>query len=173
MISRFCACDPRAVPWETYAQGFSLPLGVSSPAVSPLCVYARVTRLAQCNQIAPVMRATFTQRLLMMHFLSLHDNSTLKAQLTEGMLHHILIANPFPRSSVTLLCPGITPILLILTVHLALVFRTVSPFRKVGTARISAWLLRFSRHLSTFFLPWKKPLQISPQRLPHLSLLPV
>ncbi len=98
----------------------------------------------------------------MMHFLSLHDNPTLEAQLTERMLQHILIADPFPRSSITLLCPWISPILLILTVHLALVFRTISPFRKVGTARISARLLRFSRHLSTFFLPRKKPLQFFP-----------
>lgn len=172
MISRFCACDPRAVPWGTYAWGFSLPLRVLSPSVSPLCMYARVTRLAQRDQIAPIVRTTFTQRLLMMNFFHRNDHSTLEAQLTERMLLHILITDPFPRSSVTLLCPGISPVLLILTVHFALVFRTVSPFRKVGTARISTWLLRFSRHLSTFFLPRKKPLQIPPQRLPHLSLLP-
>jgi len=110
-----------------------------------------MTRLAQRDQIAPVMRATFTQRKLMMDFLGLHDNPTLEAQLTKGMLHYILIAYPFPRSSVTLLCPGITPILLIVAVHLALVFRTVSSFRQTRTARISARLLRFSRHLSTYF----------------------
>ena len=122
------------------------------PSVSTLSMDPRVTRLAQRDQIAPVMRATFTQRQFMMHLFSLHDDPTLEAQLTERMLLHVLITDPFPRSSITLLCPGITPILFILTVHLCLVFRTISSFRQIRTARISARLLRFPRHLSTFFL---------------------
>ena len=172
MISCFCACDPRAVPWETYAWGFSLPLRVLSPSVSPLCMYARVTRLAQRDQIAPIVRATFTQRLLMMDLFRRYYHSTLEAQLTERMLRSILVTDPFPRSPVTPLCPGITPILFILTVHLCLVFRAIPPIRQVGTARISARLLRFPRHLSTFLPIEKAATVFPPQRLPHLSLLP-
>jgi len=87
----------------------------------------------------------------MMHLFCRKHVPTLKAQLTEWMLLHVLITDPFPRSSIPLLCPGITPILLIVAVHLALVFRAVSSFRQIRTARISARLLRFSRHLSTYF----------------------
>lgn len=151
LISCFCACDPRAVPWRIYPWGFSPPLRVFSPAVSTLSMNPWMTRLAQRDQIAPIVRATFTQRKLMMDFLGPHDNPTLETQFTERMLLHVLVADSFPRSSIPLLCPGITPILLIVAVHPALVFRTVSSFRQIRTTRISARLLRFSRHLSTYF----------------------
>ena len=108
-----------------------------------------MTRLAQRDQIAPVMRATFTQRLLMMDFLSRNHHSALKAQLTKWMLQHVLITDPLPRPAVTLLCPGITSVFLILTIDFALMLRAVPSFRQVWTARICTRLLRFSRYLSS------------------------
>lgn len=84
----FCGyrCDA-GWPAREYTRGdFHSPLRTLSPSVSPLRVYAWVTRLAQRDQITPVMRAPFTQRLLMMYLFRGNYHSTLEAQLTERML---------------------------------------------------------------------------------------
>ena len=62
----------------------------SAPVIASLRMYLRVTRLAQRDQIAPIVSATFTQRLLMMDLLCFHDDPTLKAQLIERMLRSVL-----------------------------------------------------------------------------------
>ena len=133
------------------------------PIVPSLCVYSRVTRLAQRDQIAPIMRATFTQRLLMVYLFSRHDNPTLKTQFTEGMLHSIFVTDPLPRTTVSLLRRLIPAILLIITVHLLLMLRTVTTVFKVRTARICAWSFRSPWH--NHHLQYKSPARIAPSGL--------
>ena len=62
-------------------------------------------------------------------------------------------------SAVLLLGIFIPPILLIITVHFALMLRAVPSHPSGWDSRLSTGLLWFSRHLSTFFLPQKKPIE--------------
>ncbi len=101
-ISRFCTRDPRAVPWEPFLWRFQYPLPVTvSPIVPSLRMYLRVTRLAQRDQIASIVSATFTQRLLVVNLFSLHNDSTLKTQFTEGMFRGVLISDPLPCTTIS------------------------------------------------------------------------
>ena len=86
------------------------------PPVSTLCMDLRVTRLAQCDQIAPVMCATFTQRQLMMNLLGRNQYSTGITLLTEGMLRSILVTDPLPGSAIAALGILISAVLFILAV---------------------------------------------------------
>jgi len=126
-ISRFCTRDPRAVPLEPFLWRFQYPLPVTVPPIVPsLRMYLRVTRLAQRNQIAPIVRATFTQRLLVVNLFRLHDNSTFKTRLTKWMLRCVLITDPLPCSAVSLLRSFIPAVLFIIAVDLLLMLRAVS-----------------------------------------------
>mgnify|MGYP006980037198 CR=1 FL=1 len=60
-----------------------------------------MTRLAQRNQITPIMCATFTQRFLVMNLFHRNCKSTFKTQLTEWMLQSILITYPLPCTAIT------------------------------------------------------------------------
>ena len=63
-------------------------------------MYARVTRLAQRDQVTAIVCTTFTQRQLVMDFFSRHDNSTFKTQLTERMLRSVLVTDSLPCTTV-------------------------------------------------------------------------
>ena len=75
-----------------------------------------MTRLAQRDQVTAIVRATFTQRQLVVDLFRRHDNPTLKTQLTEGMLRSILVTDPLPCTTVSLLRRLISAVLLIVTV---------------------------------------------------------
>ena len=75
-----------------------------------------MTRLAQRDQVTSIMCATFTQRQLMVDLFSRHDNSTFKTHLTEGMLRSILVTDPLPCTTVSLLRRLISAVLLIITI---------------------------------------------------------
>ena len=117
------------------------------PVVPSLRMYLRVTRLAQRDQIAPIMSATFTQRFLMVDLFRLHDNSTLKTQFTEGMLRCILISDSLPCTAISALGFLISAVLLIITVDLLLMLRAVSPICQIRTAGIAARSFRFPWHI--------------------------
>ena len=106
-------------------------------------MYLRVTRLTQRNQIAPIVCATFTQRLFVVNLFSLHDNSTLKTQLTEGMLRSILVTDLLPCTTISFLRGFISAVLFIATVDLLLMLRTEPSISKIRTARITARSFRF------------------------------
>ena len=72
------------------------------------------------------MCATFTQWLLVVDFFGLHDNSTLKTQLAEGMLGCILISDPLPCTTISSLRGFVSAVLLIITVDLLLMLRAVT-----------------------------------------------
>ena len=110
-------------------------------------MYLRVTRLAQRDQIVPIVCATFTQRFLVVNLFRLHDNSTIKTQLTEWMLGCILISYPFPCTSISTLGLLVPAILLIITVDLLLMLRAVSPICQIRTAGIAARSFRFPWHI--------------------------
>lgn len=92
-ISRFCTRDPAPFPGSHTSRDLHRPYPRRFPPVVPsLCVYRRMTRLAQRDQITQIMRTTFRERLLMVYLFSKHDNSTFITQLTEGMLRSIQAA---------------------------------------------------------------------------------
>ena len=99
----------------------------------------------------------------MVYLFSRHDNPTLKTQFTEGMLHSIFVTDPLPRTTVSLLRRLIPAILLIITVHLLLMLRTVTTVCKVRTARICAWSFRSPWH--NHHLQYKSPARIAPSGL--------
>ena len=121
--------------------------------------------LAQRDQVAPFMRAAFRKRQLVVDLFRRHDESTIKTKLTEWMLRSVLITDPLPCRTVFFLRGFVPAVFLIAAVHLLLVLRAEASLRQVRTAGIGTGFLRFSWHPSAFFLPRKKPLQISPQRL--------
>lgn len=86
----------------------------------------------------------------MVYLFSRHDNSTFKTQLTEGMLHSILVTDPLPCTAISSLGFFISAVLLIVTVDLLLMLRTIPPISKIRTARITArsfWFLWHKYHL--------------------------
>ena len=85
-----------------------------------------MTRLAQRDQITTIVRATFTQRLLMVYLFSRHDDSTIKTQLTEWMLRSVLVTDPLLCTTVSFLRGFIPAILLIITVDLLLMLWAVA-----------------------------------------------
>jgi hypothetical protein len=62
----------------------------------------------------------------MMDLFGFHDDPTLKTQLTKGMLGCVLITDPLPSSSVSLLRSFIPAVLFIIAVDLLLMLRAVS-----------------------------------------------
>ena len=95
---------------------FSSSSSTIMPAISTLRMDLRVTRLAQRNQIAPIMCATFTQRQLVMNLLSRNQYPTGIALLTEGMLRSILVTNSLPCSAISALGILISAVLFVLAV---------------------------------------------------------
>ncbi len=108
-ISRFYMRDLCAIPrsltcidfTHPYPQWVSAPVGAkpmstghrTPPAIPYPRMYDHVTRLSQRDQITLIVRTNFTQKQLVVDFFSGHDNSTLKTQLTEGMLCSMQVPN--------------------------------------------------------------------------------
>ncbi len=87
----------------------------------------------------------------MVDLFSRHDNSTFKTQLTEGMLCSILVTDPLPRTTVSLLRRLISALLLIVAVAQLLMLFTEPFVCQLRASGIRAWMLRFPWHRSTFF----------------------
>lgn len=86
-----------------------------------------------------------------MDLFSRHDNSTFKTQLTEGMLRSILVTDPLPCTTVSLLRRLISAVLLIVAVAQLLMLFTEPFVCQLRASGIRAWMLRFPWHHSTFF----------------------
>ena len=108
-----------------------------------------MTRLTQRDQIVPIVSATFTQRPLMMNLFCRHDDSTIKTQLTKGMLRSILVTDPLPCTTISFLRSFISAVLFIVTVDLLLMLRAEPSISKIRTARITARSFRFLWHCIT------------------------
>lgn len=121
------------------------------PSVTSLCVYPCVTRLAQRDEVAPVMCSTFRQRNLVVYLFDWDKNSLLVAQLTEGVCLNIAVTDAFPRTSVSFPCCRITTVLLVTLVLFLLVFLTEPSFCQLGTAGMVARMLCLSWHHCTSF----------------------
>lgn len=119
----------------------------------------RMTGMAKCHQVTVLGSPAFSQRLDVMDLLGLGQNTTLKAQLTEGMLRCIPITDPLPCTAILALCVPVSAVSLIVTVHLALVLAAISAARRnqPAASRIPTGLLRFLRHPLTFFPTYKEP----------------
>ena len=96
----------------------------------------------------------------MVDLFSRHDNSSLKTQLTEGMLRSIFVSDPLPCTTVSLLRRLISAVLLIITVAQLLMLFTEPLVCQLRTSGIRAWMLRFPWHRSTFF-PIEKAATVS------------
>ena len=80
-----------------------------------------------------------------------YDNSTFKTQLTEGMLRSILVTDPLPCTTISLLRRFISAVLLIIAVAQLLMLFTEPFVCQLRASGIRAWVLRFPWHHSTFF----------------------
>ncbi len=87
----------------------------------------------------------------MVYLFSRHDNSTFKTQLTEGMFRSILVTDPLPCTTISLLRRLISAVLLIVTVAQLLMLFTKPFVCQLRASGIRAWMLRFPWHHSTFF----------------------
>jgi hypothetical protein len=88
-----------------------------------------------------------------------HENSIRIATLTERMLLHIGITNPFPRSSVSTVYSRISVILLVVLVIELCVFFTETVFCQLRASRIVTWMFWLawhSKHLLPYILRNKK-----------------
>ena len=121
------------------------------PSVTSLCVYPCVARLAQRDEVAPVMCSTFRQRNLVVYLFDRDKNSLLVAQLTEGVCLNIAVTDAFPRTSVPFPCCRVTSVLLLTLVLFLLVFLTEPSFCQLGTAGMVARMLCLSWHHCTSF----------------------
>ena len=84
---------------------------------------------------------------------------TLKTQLTQRVLGDVAVANTFPCASIPAFGLRIAVISFVAFILLALMHRTISPVRQVGTAGIRAGTLRFSWHCFTSLPCIRKALQ--------------
>lgn len=117
------------------------------PSISSLCMNSTVAALAKGDQVVLIIGATFCKRKYVMHFLHRNQYPFLKAELTEGMLLHIGIADDFPVLSVPALCRRtITTVLLILCVSFLLVLLAVPAVSQPRAPGIRAGFLRFVWH---------------------------
>lgn len=119
------------------------------PSVTSLCVYPCVARLAQRDEVAPVMCSTFRQRNLVVYLFDWDKHSILVAQLTERMCLNRAVTDAFPRTSVSFPCSRGTTVLLVTLVFFPLVFLTEPSFRQLRTTGMVARVLCFPWHHCT------------------------
>ena len=152
-------CIPPAPPAPASLSTGFFAGSILSPSVATLSMNSRMTGMAQCHQVTVLGSSAFPQWLDVMDLLSLGQNPTLKAQLTERMLRCISITDPLPCTAILALCIPVSAVSLIVTVHFALVLAAISAARrnKPAASRISTGLLRFLRHPLTFFPTYKEP----------------
>lgn len=117
------------------------------PAISTFSVNSRMARSTQRDQIASLMRSSFSQRLNMMNLLHRNQLSFLVALLTEWMLRSIAVTNPLPCSAVTLLRVRVSAVAFILLVDEFFVFLTVTPIGQLFAPRVTTGMLGLSRQL--------------------------
>lgn len=124
--------------------GFSI-----TPSVTSLSVYPCMTRLAQRDEVAPVMCSAFRQRNLVVYFFDWDKHSLLVAQLTEGVCLNIAVTDAFPRTPVPFPCCRVTTVLLVTLILFLLVFLTEPSLCQLGTAGMMARMLCFPWHHCT------------------------
>lgn len=100
-----------------------------------------MARLAQCDQIAPVMCTTFTQRKFMVDLLSFYEYSTIITLLTKRMLCSILVTDPLPCTAIPAFGILIPAVLFIITVCFLPVLLTISPVCQFRTSGVSTGFL--------------------------------
>ena len=115
----------------------------SVPSVSTLGMYLCMTRLAQGNQIAPIMCATFRKWNLVMYFLYLYKNSLLITEFTKWMGLNITVTDAFPRTTIPSPCVRISLVLLVTSVLFLLMFLRLCDIKKalivvIATIKASA-----------------------------------
>lgn len=115
----------------------------------------------QCDLVATVMFATFTQQQLVVSLFCRNQHSMLITPLTEWMLCRILVMDSFPCTSITLLCILIPTILFIIAVYLHRMLFTVPSICTIWTTRISTRFLRSA---------WQKYHLQTQQKTPRKSI---
>lgn len=101
----------------------------------------------------------------MVDFLHGDEASILHALLAERMFMDIAVTDSLPSPAVAFAC-GVTALeLLVVSVHLSFVFRTIYIVGEIRASRKAARPLRFLWHEATSFLAKKKPCRVIPQGL--------
>ena len=121
------------------------------PSVSALCMNPCMATLAKRDQVAPLMRTTFSQRHFVVDFFYWHHDAVLKAKLTERMRLHIAVTYPLPGSSVSTAYSRISVVLLIAGVLLLPVLFAEPTVSKVWASRNSTRMFRFPWHDASSF----------------------
>ena len=123
-----------------------------------------VTANAERHEIALVMRAAIAERLDVMHERRRHKASVLSAHLTQRFSCQVSVANPAPRTAVSLMLPIATSEAFVVPLHRLLVLVAVAalPVREIGTACHAARAFRFPRHLAPLFGHEKTSAGIAP-----------
>ena len=93
-----------------------------------------MTRLAQRDQIAPIVRTTFTQRQLVVDLFGRYIDTILQALLTHRMACSIAVPDSFPCSSIPAFDGEVTVIAFVSFVLFLLVFLAEPAISQVGTA---------------------------------------
>ena len=129
-----------------------------------------VTALAKRDQVVLVIGAAFSEREYVVDFLHRYQDSFLEAELAEGMLLSVGIADDLPVLSVTTLCcRPVTSVLLVLCVPFLLVLLTIPAVRQPRTPRIRTGFLRFVWHGYLLYGKTKAPEGLLPSR--HFFML--
>ena len=110
------------------------------------------------------MSATFRKRNLVVYLLGRRQPSVLLAQLADGMLLHIAVADVFPDPSIPAAYSWIPVVLLVALGFYLGVFLAESSIGQLGAAGIGTGALGFCGHHVTLLSGRKKPHRIFPVR---------
>lgn len=105
-----------------------------------------VTGLAEGYEVVPCMSSTLGQRCLVVYLLGGNEPALLLAQLTEGVLCYIAVADAFPCASVPTAYSRVSVILLVAFGFLLCVFLAEPAIRQLGTSGVGTRSFRFSWH---------------------------
>ena len=95
-----------------------------------------MTGLAKRHEIALTVITAFGDRSDVRHFLNRGHTSFLKAPLTKRVLRYIAVSNAFPRSSVSFVDGGASPVLVVLAALRFFMHRAVLFVRQVGATGV-------------------------------------
>lgn len=87
----FTRVTPAPFPGNPTYRDFTTSTRDDSPSSPSLCVYGRVTRLAQRDQVTTIVCAAFAHRQSVVDFFSRHEKPTLETQPTKQMFRSIFV----------------------------------------------------------------------------------
>ena len=132
-----------------------------------------MTRHAKRHEIVLVMRTAIAKRLDVMHERRRHKASALSAHLAQRFSCQMPVANPAPRTAVSLMLPIAASEAFVVSLHRLLVLFAVAALLvcEIRTACHAARAFRFPRHLAPLFGHEKSPRRFPSEGLTHFLFL--